>query len=184
MEFIPLNTRVPPFNSLLARRALNYAIDRRKIVEMYGGPTVATPTCQPLLPGLLGYQRYCPYTLHPTPDGAWTAPDLALAKKLVDESGTKGDVVTVWGSPDEGAVPPQEAAYITQVLRSLGYRARLHMISFGLITPAHVGKVPDFGRRRLVPGLSRPLGSFTAVFRLQRRSAATVTTATRPSTER
>ena len=134
VEFIPLNTRVPPFNSLLARRALNYAIDRGKIVEMYGGPTVATPTCQPLLPGLLGYQRYCPYTVHPTPNGAWTAPDLALARKLVDESGTKGDVVTVWGSPDEGAVPPQEAAYITQVLRSLGYRARLHMISFGLIS--------------------------------------------------
>jgi peptide/nickel transport system substrate-binding protein len=74
------------------------------------------------------------YTLHPTPDGTWTAPDLALAKKLVDESGTKGDVVTVWGSPDEGAVPPKEAADITQVLRSLGYRARLHMISFGLIS--------------------------------------------------
>jgi YVTN family beta-propeller protein len=129
VEFIPLNSRVPPFNSLLARKALNYAIDRRKIVEMYGGSTVATPTCQPLLPGMLGYQRYCPYTQHPTPDGAWTAPDLALAKKLVDESGTKGDLVTVWGSPNEGAVPPQEAAYITQVLRSLGYRARLHMIS-------------------------------------------------------
>jgi peptide/nickel transport system substrate-binding protein len=133
-EFIPLNTRVPPFNSLLARQALNYAIDRRKIAEMYGGPTVATATCQPLLPGLLGYQRYCPYTLDPTPGGAWTAPDLAVAKKLVDESGTKGDVVTVWGSPNEGAVPPQEAAYITQVLGSLGYRARLHMISFGLIS--------------------------------------------------
>lgn len=133
VEFIPLNTHVPPFNSLLAREALNYAIDRRKIVEMYGGPTVATPSCQPLLPGMLGYQRYCPYTLHPTPDGAWTAPDLALAKKLVAESGTKGEAVTVWGSPDEGAVPPQEAAYITQVLRTLGYRAHLHMISFGLI---------------------------------------------------
>jgi YVTN family beta-propeller protein len=136
VEFIPLNTRVPPFDSLLARRALNYAIDRGKIVEMYGGPTVATTACQPLLPGLLGYQRYCPYTLQPTAGGAWTAPDLALARKLVDESGTKGDVVTVWGSPDEGAVPPQEASYITQVLRALGYRARLHMISFGLITQA------------------------------------------------
>jgi YVTN family beta-propeller protein len=133
VEFIPLNTRVPPFNSLLARQALNYAIDRHKIAEMYGGPTVAAPTCQPLLPGMLGYQRYCPYTQHPTSDGAWTAPDLALAKKLVDDSGTKGDVVTVWGSPDEGAIPSQEAAYITQLLRSLGYRASLHMVSIALI---------------------------------------------------
>jgi len=138
VEFIPLSTRVPPFNNLLARRALNYAIDRRKIMEMYGGPTVATPACQPLLPGLLGYQRYCPYTLHPTPGGAWTAPNLALAKKLVDESGTKGDLVTVWGSPDQGSIPPEEAAYVTNVLRSLGYRARLRLISIGSITqPMH-----------------------------------------------
>jgi YVTN family beta-propeller protein len=134
VEFIPLNTRVAPFNSPLARRALNYAIDRHKIAEMYGGPTVATPICQPLLPGLLGYQRYCPYTLHPSPDGVWTAPDLALAKKLVDESGTKGDVVTVWGIPDEGSIPPQEAAYVTQVLHSLGYRARLHTVSMASIS--------------------------------------------------
>jgi YVTN family beta-propeller protein len=138
VEFIPLSTRVPPFNNLLARRALNYAIDRRKIMEMYGGPTVATPACQPLLPGLLGYQRYCPYTLHPTPDGAWTAPDLALAKQLVDESGTKGDMVTVWGSPDQGSIPPEEAAYVTNVLRALGYRTRLRLISIGSITqPMH-----------------------------------------------
>jgi peptide/nickel transport system substrate-binding protein len=82
----------------------------------------------------VGYERYCPYTLHPVPSGAWTAPDLSLAKKLVDESGTKGDEVTVWGSPDQGAVPPQEAAYITEVLRSLGYRAHLHMISIALIS--------------------------------------------------
>ena len=138
VEFIPLNTNLAPFNSPLARTALNYAVDRRKIAEMYGGPTVATPTCQPLLPGLLGYERYCPYTLHPTPNGAWTAPDLALAKKLVDESGTKGDVVTVLGSPDEGTIPSQEAAYVTQVLGSLGYRARLKMLPFNLVGPGEM----------------------------------------------
>jgi YVTN family beta-propeller protein len=138
VEFIPLNTNRPPFNNVLARRALNYAIDRRKIAEMYGGPTVATPTCQPLLPGLLGYKRYCPYTMHPTPSGAWTAPDLVLAKKLVDESGTKGDVVTVLGSPDEGTIPSQEAAYITHVLGYLGYRARLKMVPFNLVGPGEI----------------------------------------------
>jgi YVTN family beta-propeller protein len=138
VEFIPLNTNLAPFNSPLARRALNYAVDRRKIAEMYGGPTVATPTCQPLLPGLLGYERYCPYTLHPTPNGAWTAPDLTLAKTLVDESGTKGDSVTVLGSPDEGTIPSQEAAYVTQVLGSLGYRARLKMLPFNLVGPGEM----------------------------------------------
>ena len=36
VEFIPLNANVPPFNNLLARQALNYAIDRDKIAQMYG----------------------------------------------------------------------------------------------------------------------------------------------------
>ena len=81
VEFIPLNANIPPFNNLLARQALNYAIDRGKIAQMYGGQTVATPACQPLLPGLLGYEHYCPYTWHPSPSGTWTAPDFGFGRK-------------------------------------------------------------------------------------------------------
>ena len=183
VEFIPLNASVPPFNNLLARKALNYAIDRGKIAQMYGGPTVATPACQPLLPGLLGYVRYCPYTLHPSPSGTWTAPDLALAEKLVDESGTKGDAVTIWGSPNEGAIPPQEAAYVTQLLNSLGYRAHLHMISIRLISrqcgrSSRSAWTGTGSRATLRPRPIYPSSSpATAV-------PATVTSATRPSTVR
>jgi hypothetical protein len=45
-------------------------VDRNKIVQLYGGPSLATPTCQPIAPGLPGYTRYCPYTLHPNATGA------------------------------------------------------------------------------------------------------------------
>lgn len=132
VEFDPLNTHAAPFNNVLVRRALNYAIDRRKIVQWYGGPTVATPACQPLIPGLPGYERYCPYTLDPQSSGVWTAPNLPLAKRLVAESGTKGELVTVWGITD-GNVPIQEPAYIAQVLRALGYRTRLHVAPWASI---------------------------------------------------
>ena len=54
-----------PFNDVRVRQALNYAIDRAKIAQLYGGSSFATPTCQPIAPGLPGYRRYCPYTLHP-----------------------------------------------------------------------------------------------------------------------
>src|ERR1019366_3358848 len=49
---LSINTHLAPFDNVLVREALNYAIDRRAIAQMYGGPAFATPTCQPLAPGL------------------------------------------------------------------------------------------------------------------------------------
>jgi peptide/nickel transport system substrate-binding protein len=121
----------PPFDDLRVRRALSYALDRRAIVRLYGGPAVATPYCQTLLPGLLGFRRYCPYTLHPHRDGVWTAPNLALARRLVAASGTRGERVVVWGSSDFPYIPHAVPAYIASVLRSLGYRASVHLVPFG-----------------------------------------------------
>jgi YVTN family beta-propeller protein len=136
VEFAALNTNIPPFNDVRVRQALNYAIDRAEIAELYGGSAFATPSCQPITPGLPGYVPYCPYTLHPGPGGAWSAPDLARARQLVAESGTSGEQIEVWGSPDEGYVPPTAAPYVAAVLRSLGYRVELHMIPFATISRA------------------------------------------------
>jgi peptide/nickel transport system substrate-binding protein len=136
VDFIPLNTHVAPFDDVRVRRALNLAIDRRRIVALYGGPTAATPICQPLPAGFLGYRRYCPYTARPTPDGAWRAPDLARARRLVAASDTRGEVIDVWGVSDILGVPHALPAYIASVLRSLGYRTRLHLRQGGRISYA------------------------------------------------
>ena len=136
VEFIPLNTHRPPFNDARVRRALNLALDRHRIADMYGGRTVAVPACQPLTPGMPGYRRYCPYTRDPRPDGVWSAPDLDRARRLVAESGTRGQRVDVWGTTDEVAVPRNEPAYVAAVLRSLGYRTRLHLAPVSHITMA------------------------------------------------
>ena len=126
---LTLNTRIPPFNSLKVRRALNYAIDRNTLVAINGGSLAAQPTCQVLPPTMPGYQRYCPYTLQPGPGGAWTAPDLAQAKRLVQASGTLGDKVTVLYGND-GAVLPSlaTARYVVSVLNQLGYQASLRVL--------------------------------------------------------
>jgi peptide/nickel transport system substrate-binding protein len=134
VEFLPLNTHLAPFNDVRVRRALNLALDRRRIVDMYGGPTVAAPTCQPLTPGIPGYRRYCPFTHDPRPDGDWSAPDLIRARQLVAASGTRGERVDVWGTTDEVAIPRQEPAYVASVLRSLGYRTHLHLAPYSQIT--------------------------------------------------
>jgi YVTN family beta-propeller protein len=127
---LTLNTRIPPFNRLEARRALNYAIDKNKVIALNGGPLAAQPTCQVLPPSMPGYQPYCPYTLQPGPGGAWTTPDLALAERLAQASGTRGDKVTVLYS-NIGALSfpsPATAHYVASVLNQLGYQASLRIV--------------------------------------------------------
>ena len=136
VEFLSLNTHVAPFDNVLARKALNYAIDRKTIARLYGGPLFASPTCQPLVPGLPAYRRYCPYTSHPTASGAYTGPDLAYAKRLVAASGTRGAHISVLGSPDEGVIPPNVMTYVGAVLRSLGYRPTVRSATLGSINEA------------------------------------------------
>jgi len=125
-----LNTRVWPFNVLAARQALNYAIDRNTLIQLIGGPLTAQPTCQILPPALPGYQPYCPYTINPSPGGAWTAPTLARAEQLVRASGTRGARVTVLAGAFGTTIPAQATGrYLVSVLDQLGYRASLQVIT-------------------------------------------------------
>jgi ABC-type transport system substrate-binding protein/streptogramin lyase len=125
--FLFLNVHVPPFNQLRVRQAVNLALDRRKVVNGYGGPLAAQPTCQILPPGLPGYRRYCPYTRDPATNGRWHGPDLARARRLVAASGTTGMKVTVWDTPTPQA-NLTEARDTVAALRQLGYRASLRLL--------------------------------------------------------
>ena len=116
LDFMSLNAGMPPFDDVRARRALNYAVDRAKVVELAGGAEVARPTCQLLPPGFPSYRPRCRYTLNPNPAGTWTAPDLAKARRLVRESGTSGSLVRIWV---ERSHKPQ-GRYFSSLLRRLG----------------------------------------------------------------
>ena len=51
-----LNVQRPPFDDPRVRQAINFATDRAALVERYGGPQAAAPTCQIVprrVPGLL-----------------------------------------------------------------------------------------------------------------------------------
>jgi ABC-type transport system substrate-binding protein/DNA-binding SARP family transcriptional activator len=143
-DFFQINTTRPPFDDVRVRRALNLAVDRREIVRQYGGRDLATPTCQPLPPGVPGFRRYCPYR-H----------DLPQALRLVRASGTASQAVTVWGFTDDPTISPDVSRYVAAVLRRLGYQARVKLVShealskmrstgFKKIQIIPAGWVPDF----------------------------------------
>jgi peptide/nickel transport system substrate-binding protein len=124
--YFAFNTRIPPFDNVKARQAVNYATDRNALVKLYGGPNLATPTCQVLPPQFPGYKPYCPYTANPG-SGKWTAPDMAKARQLVAESGTKGMRVKV--NSDTTEVDKAYGEYFVGLLNKLGYKATPQFLS-------------------------------------------------------
>ena len=129
---VALNTRVAPFNKLAARQAVNDAINRVTVAALNGGSLAVQATCQVLPPTMPGYRPYCPYTVLQNSAGVWTAPDLAQAERLVRESGTRGDRVTVlYGNLGTPFPSLATARYLVSVLDVLGYRASLQTTTAG-----------------------------------------------------
>jgi len=126
--YVMMNTNLPPFNKVEARRAVAFAMNRRVAVNLFGGPALATPTCQLLPAGLAGYEPTCPFTKNP--GASWSAPDLAQARELVRASGTAGMKVTFICSDRE--VERSIGIYMQSVLQDIGYDASVHSISYNI----------------------------------------------------
>jgi peptide/nickel transport system substrate-binding protein len=115
-----MNVTKPPFNNLQARQAVNYALDRRALQRLASG--FLQPGCFFLPEGIPGHPTSpCPYG---DPN---KAPDLAKAKQLVQQSGTAGTSVTVWG--ENRAPRKQYVDYYADVLNKIGYKATPKLIS-------------------------------------------------------
>ena len=145
--YLFLNTRRPPFNSLKARQAVNYAIDRGRLIRLLrlGSPDQATPTCQILPAGFPSHRPYCPYTAD-AGDGVWHSPDMAKAVRLAHESGTTHVPVTIWTA--EGGLANDEAkSYLLGLLTKLGYQATLRTLPLDqfFATAGHASRKMQIG---------------------------------------
>jgi peptide/nickel transport system substrate-binding protein len=130
--YFALNTRRPPFNNLQARQAINYAANRSAYVKIYGGPSLAVPTCQILPPNFPSYTPYCPYTAGSN-HTKWTGSDLAKAKQLVQQSHTAGMKVVVDSTNDQ--VGKAFAEQMVSDLNAIGYKASTQLLAASIQYP-------------------------------------------------
>ena len=135
-EWMFLNVRRRPFDDVRVRRAVNFATDRARIVELEGGPEVALATCQILPTAFPGHEPFCPYTAAHKAGGGWTAPDMERARRLVRQSGRAGERVVVRVPSFRRAV----GRYFVGLLNDLGFRASLAPM---LPLPAYFPSIQD-----------------------------------------
>jgi peptide/nickel transport system substrate-binding protein len=113
--YYALNNKLPPFNNLKARQAVQYAIDRDAIISgVYGG--LGKPTQNFLPPDYPQYKKIDVYKF-----------DLAKAKQLVQQSGQAGATVDVYGPNEDPSKSSTE--YLANQLAKIGFKPKLHLLS-------------------------------------------------------
>lgn len=115
-----MNVQIPPFNNELARQAVNTAIDRPALQRLASG--FLKPECFFLPEGIVGHpDSACPYG---APDAHG---DIAKAQQLVQQSGTAGQSITVWG--EERSPRTEYVQYYADLLNKIGYKATPKIIA-------------------------------------------------------
>ena len=111
-----MNTRVPPFNSVKVRRAVNYAISRRWLRHLAGGPAQTTENILP--------RQYPSFRSHDL-----YRHDVRKAIRLVRESGYRGKRVFVWNHDVAADLPYTQ--YLVSVLNRIGFHASEKVVTAG-----------------------------------------------------
>ena len=132
-KWLELNVNQPPFDDVLVRQAMNYAVDKELIIEqIYGGRAVALPG--PLSP----YNNFANQSLSPYPY------DTTIALDLLKQAGwedTDGDgILDKDGKPFAFTIDTLEswrplAEAVADMYRAIGIDANVRFWEYSVIKP-------------------------------------------------
>jgi peptide/nickel transport system substrate-binding protein/oligopeptide transport system substrate-binding protein len=118
-----MNVKIPPFDDLRVRQAVNMAINKERIVRIINNRAV--PANQPLPPNMPGYD----------PDFTGYPYDPEKAKALLAEAGhPDGFATELWNMNTDPN--PRIAQAIQQDLAAVGIKAELHSVASSVVIAA------------------------------------------------
>ena len=117
VDYAVFRTDMAPFDNVMLRQAVNYAIDREAIVKIIGGALSRSPWSQILSENLLAGQSPDVYAM-----------DVAKATQLVKDSGVATPInITLANFADNPA--PQVSASIKETLEAIGFKVTVKALS-------------------------------------------------------
>lgn len=114
-SYLAINTSRPNFNNVKVRQAVSYAIDRPTLIKQ-GGPRTGVPADQYVPPRMPGYKDAEIYPLN--------GPDVATAKRLIEESGVKTPIKAVLYTCNASPCP-ERSQVIQQNLKKIGINVQI-----------------------------------------------------------
>lgn len=122
LDYVTINSLSPnqggALKKLEVRQAINYAVNKKALIQVLGGPTLFEPTGNVLTPPITGYKKL---DLYPTPDSAG---DPAKAKELLAKAGYPNGIDLVYLHRNKGKSPAL-AATMQAELAKAGIRLKL-----------------------------------------------------------
>jgi peptide/nickel transport system substrate-binding protein len=116
VDYMVINTVSPNNNKALGnvkvRQALNYAVNKKAVIQVVGGPDLFQCTGNVLSPPITGYKKF---DLYPTPD---CAGDPAKAKALLAEAGFPNGITLKYIYRNKGKAPAIAATMQAELKKS------------------------------------------------------------------
>jgi ABC-type transport system substrate-binding protein len=115
------------------RQALNYAVNKKNIIQVLGGPDINEPLGQILTPAITGYEKFDPYA---TPDSAG---DPAKAKQMLAEAGFPNGLDLIYIYRNKGKAP-SIATTLQADLKKAGVNLKLKQVPPADFYTQHLSK--------------------------------------------